>query len=447
MPAYRDAFGLVRGGHRHGPPGRRRRAGRPPGLRLRAGPHRGVAAPPPTAWKRPPRKGASPPRWRRRRGHPGGLAATRTSSSGPDRAPRSSRQPLGRGTRGLAQRPGGHRGPGRGRSKPEQPVGRTPVPPTRNLPFPYDVRLAFVAPTRAGPGGGQVFDPQGNPVTPGDAGREYGLITEEGHVSRCATRSAPAPSPRARSTPPATSTGSAPSSTAGPTWAWASAPRTGVRHRATTSAGSTRQTYLTMRGRGPKWHDADTGGAHEGPVLAFVEAIHQGTLTLFVLAGRWRAAPRRHLPGQEPGLPRPWRPAPERRPWRTRGPTPQEFLYVTDSLSRVWRYDGAVWAQVDHDRHPRPLVEHPGRAVGGRPGVRDQVRGRPGGHRTTGRSRCPAGTASPWSPGWRTSPPGCTSSPTTGASGRCKRTPPPSRSSGAWRPPATRATGATPRPG
>jgi hypothetical protein len=32
--------------------------------------------------------------------------------------------------------------------------------------------------------------------------------------------------------------------------------------------------------------------------------------------------------------------------WRTRGPAPVEYLYVTDNLSRIWRYDGAVWAQV-----------------------------------------------------------------------------------------------------
>ena len=240
------------------------------------------------------------------------------------------------------------------------------MPPTRNLPFPYDVRLAFVAPALGGPGGGQVFDPQGNPVTPGDAGREYGLITEEGHVSRRVD-------PLGAGTFPESQEYASSDVYRERAFVYRR-PYLGMGER--TQNGSTTpryyfgwncQTYLTMRGRGPKWHDADTGGAHEGPVLAFVEAIHQGTLTLFVLAGRYVRRHAGDLPGQQPvsldlGAGNRARSAAR---WRTRGPTPQEFLYVTDSLSRVWRYDGAVWGPGSPRSAPAPSCGAPGTSCGG----------------------------------------------------------------------------------
>ena len=103
-----------------------------------------------------------------------------------------------------------------------------------------------------------------------------------------------------------------------------------------------------MRGRGPAWHPADTGGAARARCWRSSRRIHQGVLTLFILAGRYVRRHAGDLPGQQPvsldlGAGNRARSAAR---WRTRGPTPQEFLYVTDSLSRIWRYDGAVWAQV-----------------------------------------------------------------------------------------------------
>ena len=57
------------------------------------------------------------------------------------------------------------------------------MPPTRTRPRPYDVRARFVQPAVGGPGGG-LTDPQGNPLEPGTTGREFGLVTRDGHVMR-----------------------------------------------------------------------------------------------------------------------------------------------------------------------------------------------------------------------------------------------------------------------
>ena len=105
-----------------------------------------------------------------------------------------------------------------------------------------------------------------------------------------------------------------------------------------------------MRGQGPAWHPVDTGAVTEGPVLGFAEGLH-GTppaLAWFILAGRYVRRHAGDLPGQSAmsldlGAGN-WARSATR--WRTRGPEPLEYLYLTDNLGRIWRYDGAVWAQV-----------------------------------------------------------------------------------------------------
>lgn len=221
------------------------------------------------------------------------------------------------------------------------------MPPTRTRPHPYDVCLAFVAPALGGPGGGQVVDASGNPVTPGDAGREYGLMTADGQVSRRVE-------PLGAGTFPESQEYASSDVYRERAFVYRR-PYLGMGER--TQNGSTTpryfyawnaQTYLTMRGRGPKWHDADTGGVAEGPVLGFVEGTHAGVVTLFILAGRYVRRHAGDLPGQQPvsldlGAGNYARSAAR---WRTRGPSPVEYLYVTDSLGRIWRYNGAVWNQV-----------------------------------------------------------------------------------------------------
>jgi len=204
-----------------------------------------------------------------------------------------------------------------------------------------------VAPALGGPGGGQVFDPQGDPVNPGDAGREYGLMTNDGHVSRRVD-------PLGANTFPESQEYATSDVYKERAFVYRR-PYLGMGER--TQNGSTTpryfygwncQTYLTMRGRGPAWHPADTGGVAEGAVLGFVEGTHAGASALFILAGRYVRRHAGDLPGQQPvsldlGAGNYARSAAR---WRTRGPSPLEHLYVTDNLSRIWRYNGSVWNQV-----------------------------------------------------------------------------------------------------
>lgn len=221
------------------------------------------------------------------------------------------------------------------------------MPPTRRRPWPYDVRLAFVQPALGGPGGGEVVDASGDVVPPGHTGREYGLMTADGHVARRVDPLGTGTFPEAQE------------------YATSDVYRErsfvyrrtylGMGERTQNGATTPRyyyawgaQTFGTMRGKGPAWHPVDTGAPTEGPVLGFVEGTHQGVLTLFILAGRYVRRHAGDLPGQSvvsldlgAGT---WARSATR--WRTRGPAPLEYLYVTDSQSRIWRYDGTVWAQV-----------------------------------------------------------------------------------------------------
>jgi len=221
------------------------------------------------------------------------------------------------------------------------------MPPTRTRPWPYDLRLAFVQPAVGGPGGGTVVDASGEEILPGEVGPEYGLMTADGHVARRVD-------PLGTGTFPEAQEYAASDVYKERSFVYRR-PFLGMGER--TQNGSTTpryyyawnaQSYLTMRGRGPKWHPVDTGAATEGPVLGFVEGVHAGAVTLFILAGRYIRRHAGDLLGQsvlshDLGAGN-WARSATR--WRTRGPAPQEFLYVTDNLARVWRYDGAVWAQV-----------------------------------------------------------------------------------------------------
>src|SRR5262245_3989481 len=127
------------------------------------------------------------------------------------------------------------------------------MPPGRRPPYPYDVRLAFVQPALGGPGGGQVTDSEGNVVNPGATGREYGLMTADGHVARRVDPLGTGTFPEAQE--------------------YASSdvyrerafvyrrPYLGMGERTQNGATTPRyfyawnaQSYLTMRGRGPLWH-------------------------------------------------------------------------------------------------------------------------------------------------------------------------------------------------
>jgi hypothetical protein len=223
------------------------------------------------------------------------------------------------------------------------------MPPTRTKPWPFDLRLAFVQPALGGPADGVVYDPAGEPVPPGKTGPEYGLMTADGHVARRVDPLGTGTFPEAQE------------------YATSDVYKErsfvyrrsylGMGERTQNGATTPRyyyawnaQTYLTMRGKGPRWHPVDTGSATEGPALGFVEGLH-GTppaLTMFVLAGRYVRRHAGDLPGQSaesldlgPGVY-----ARSATRWRTRGPSPLEFLYLTDSSDRVWRYDGAVWDDV-----------------------------------------------------------------------------------------------------
>lgn len=223
------------------------------------------------------------------------------------------------------------------------------MPPTRRRPWPYDLRFAFVQPALGGPGGGSVYDSQGNPVLPGQVGREYGLMTVDGTVARRVDPLGAGTFPESQE------------------YATSDVYRErsfvyrrsflGMGERTQNGATTPRyyyawnaQTYLTMRGQGPAWHPVDTGAATEGPVLGFVEGLHGGPPepTLFILAGRYVRRHAGDLPGQsveslDLGTGVYARSATR---WRTRGPAPLEYLYLTDSADRVWRYDGAIWDDV-----------------------------------------------------------------------------------------------------
>ncbi len=223
------------------------------------------------------------------------------------------------------------------------------MPPTRNRPWPYDLRFAFVQPALGGPGGGTVVDSSGDVVRPGQSGREYGLMTADGHVARRVDPLGTGTFPEAQEY--ATSD--------------VYKERSFVYRRSflgmgeRTQNGTTTpryyyawnaQTYLTMRGQGPRWHPVDVGALVEGPVLGFVEGLHGAPpeLTLFILAGRYVRRHAGDLGGQsvvslDLGAGNYARSATR---WRTRGPSPLEYLYLTDNLERIWRYDGAAWAQV-----------------------------------------------------------------------------------------------------
>jgi hypothetical protein len=192
-----------------------------------------------------------------------------------------------------------------------------------------------------------VYDPSGDVVNPGETGREYGLMTSGGTVTRRVD-------PLGAGTFPESQEYATSDVYRERAFVYRR-PYLGTGER--TQNGSTTpryfygwnaQSYLTMRGRGPAWHPADTGGVQEGATLGFVEGTHQGTLTWFILAGRYVRRHAGDLSGQQAlsldlGAGNYARSATR---WRTRGPSPLEYLYLTDNLSRIWRYDGNVWTQV-----------------------------------------------------------------------------------------------------
>ena len=103
--------------------------------------------------------------------------------------------------------------------------------------------------------------------------------------------------------------------------------------------------------------------------------------------------------------------------WRTRGPTPEEFLYITDNLGRIWRYDGAVWAQVT-TIGPGSCCGAPGTSCGGAdPEFVTKCEGDPA-NPADWTLPVPCGDGLRRS-GGTTSPARSSSSPTTGRSGRC----------------------------
>ena len=221
------------------------------------------------------------------------------------------------------------------------------MPPTRTRPHPYDCLLAFVQPAVGGPGGG-LTDPQGKPLEPGKAGREYGLVTRDGHVMRRVDPLGAGTFPESQEY--ATSD--------------VYKERAFVYRRSylglgeRTQNGSTTpryyyawnaQTHGTMRGKGPRWHPASAAGATpEGPVLGFVEALHQGAVTWFILAGRYVRRHAGDLDGQQPvsldlGAGVYARSACR---WSPAEGAYGDRLLLTDSARRFWQYDGNVWAEI-----------------------------------------------------------------------------------------------------
>ena len=156
-----------------GPHGRRRRAGRAPSTTSRPSPTSRRGGGTATAW----RPAAAERRFSTqdgglRRRPPGSPPSTPTSSSGPARAGR----PLGPGAAPAAPTPpdlplglGGYGALAGAVVNIRTTRGRET---TRNdasyqhRPYPYDVRLAFVAPPLGGPGGGRSFGPPGEPGHP-----------------------------------------------------------------------------------------------------------------------------------------------------------------------------------------------------------------------------------------------------------------------------------------
>lgn len=223
------------------------------------------------------------------------------------------------------------------------------MPPTRARPWPYDLRLSFVQPALGGPGGGTVVDAEGDVVSPGTAGVEYGLMTADGHVARRVD-------PLGTGTfPEAQEYGS--SDVYRERSFVYRRPFLGMGERTQNGATTPRyfyawnaQTFLTTRGKGPAWHPVTATETPEGPTLGFVEGLHGAppVPVLFILAGRYVRRHAGDLPGQSAlsldlGAGNYARSATR---WRTRGPSPLEYLYLTDNLSRVWRYDGNAWAEV-----------------------------------------------------------------------------------------------------
>jgi hypothetical protein len=207
--------------------------------------------------------------------------------------------------------------------------------------------LAFVQPATGGPGGG-LTDSAGRPVEPGAAGREYGLVTRDGHAMRRVDPLGSGTFPEAQE--------------------YASSdvykersfvyrrPYLGMGERTQNGATTPRyfhawnaQTLGTMRGKGPRWHPADAdGGTPEGPVLGFIEANHAGAPTWFILAGRYVRRHAGDLPGQQAvsldlGAGNYARSAAR---WSPAEGAYGDHLLVTDNLSRLWQYDGAVWADI-----------------------------------------------------------------------------------------------------
>jgi hypothetical protein len=221
------------------------------------------------------------------------------------------------------------------------------MPPTRTKPYPFDLTLAFVQPALGGPGGGEVVDPDGNAVEPGSAGRLYGLITRDGLVSRRVD-------PLGTGTFPEAQEYAAADVYKERSFVYRRS-YLGMGERTQNGAltpryyyGWNAQTHGTMRGRGPAWHEAQTLGAAEGPVLGFVEGLHNGALTLFVLAGRYVRRHAGDLPGQQPvsldlG---PGNYARSACRWSPAEGSYGDRLLLTDNLSRLWQYDGTVWSQL-----------------------------------------------------------------------------------------------------
>jgi len=190
-------------------------------------------------------------------------------------------------------------------------------------------------------------DAEGVVVDPGSAGREYGLVTRDGNVLRRVD-------PLGGNTFPESQEYASSDVYRERSFVYRR-PYLGMGEHTQNGSTSPRyyyawnaQTHGTHRGRGPLWHDAQTQGTPEGPVLGFTEALHQGAPTWFILAGRYVRRHAGDLPGQQPvsldlgagvyarSAAR-WAPA----------SGVVDYLYLTDSARRFWRYDGNVWSQAD----------------------------------------------------------------------------------------------------
>lgn len=222
------------------------------------------------------------------------------------------------------------------------------MPPSRNRPYPYDCLLSFVQPAVGGPGYGEVVDAAGEVVPPNSAGREFGLVTRDGAVLRRVD-------PLGSGTFPEAQEYAASDVYKERSFVYRR-PYLGMGERTQNGQTTPRyyyawnaQSYGTMRGKGPRWHPVDVApDTPSGAVLGFVEGLHQGALTWFVLAGRYIRRHAGDLPGQQPvsldvGAGNVVRSCVR---WSPADGAFGDALYATDSQRRIWRYDGVVWAEV-----------------------------------------------------------------------------------------------------